>query len=128
MAEQDYPIRALYGVALQEARASGDVHQMEALARRAEQEGAGDPEIQRALAEVRAELARQNAGGGAGGGGGGNYPRPLYAAALNEARASGDVEQMRQLAERARTEGGDDPEIQSALSAVQAEIDRAGNG
>jgi hypothetical protein len=122
MSDKDYPIRALYSVALQEARSSGDVNQMEALARRAEQEGAGDPDIQRALAEVRAELAKQR------GGGSGNYPRPLYAEALNAARASGDVEQMRQLAERARTEGADDPEIQSALSAVQAEIDKAGNG
>lgn len=119
MADNDYPLRALYSVALQEARSSGDVQQMEALAQRAEQEGAGDPDIQRALAEVRAELARQRGGGESG-----HRPRPLYASALNEARASGDVEQMRQLAEQARTEGGDDPEIQSALSAVQAELDR----
>lgn len=119
MSDKDYPIRALYSVALQEARSSGDVSQMEALAQRAEQEGADDPEIQRALGELRAEIARQRGGGGSG-----NHPRPLYASALNEARASGDVEQMRQLAERARTEGADDPEIQSALSAVQAELDR----
>lgn len=120
MSAQDYPLRALYSVALQEARSSGDVNQMEALARRAEQEGANDPDIQRALGELKAEIARQRGGSG----GSGNYPRPLYAAALNEARASGDQEQMRQLAERARTEGADDPEIQSALSAVQAELDR----
>lgn len=51
----------------------------------------------------------------------------LYAVALQQARKSGDLRQMRELAERARTEGGDDPEIRSALSDLEAEIDGAGN-
>lgn len=137
---KDWHVIPLYGVAIQEAQASGDVEAMETVARRAEREGAGDPEIQKALAQLRAEIARlrgqgQGGGqsGGQGSGQGGGYggdpgPRPLYAAAIQEARASGDVQQMRQVRERARTEGADDPEIQSALRELDTEIERQGGG
>lgn len=120
MAGRDWHHVPMYAVALQEARASGDVEAMETVAGRAEREGGGDPEIQKALAELRAEIARLR------GKGGGNEPRPLYAEAMQQARASGDVAQMRQLAARARTEGAGNPEIQAALADLDAEIARSG--
>lgn len=52
----------------------------------------------------------------------------LYAVSLHHARESGDVTRMRRLAEQARTEGSNDPEIQSALKELEAEIARAGGG
>ena len=120
MAARDWHIGPLYAVAVQEARTSGDVEAMETVAGRAEREGAGDPEIQKALAELRAEIARLR------GKGGGNEPRPLSAEALQQARASGDVTQMRQLAQRARSEGAGNPEVQTALAEMEAEIARSG--
>lgn len=121
MATRDWHMIPLYGVALQEARASGDVEAMETVAQRAEREGAADPEIQKALADLRAEITRLRGGGGR------NEPRPLYAEAMQQARASGDVAQMRQLAQRARTEGAGDPEIQAALAQLEAEISGTGS-
>jgi hypothetical protein len=121
MSTRDWHFIPMYAVALQEARASGDVEAMETMAKRAESEGAGDPEVQKALADLRAELARLR-----GGSGGGNEPRPLYAEAMQQARASGDVAQMRALAQRAETEGGSDPAIQAALADLRTEISRAG--
>lgn len=112
----------MYATALQQARASGDVQEMEAAAQRGESEGAGDPEVQKALAELRAEIARLR-----GKGGHGNEPRPLYAEAMQQARASGDLAQMNELAQRARTEGAGDPAIQSALAELDAEIARHRN-
>lgn len=50
--------------------------------------------------------------------------RPLYAAAMQEARASGDRSAMQALADRARREAGDDPDIQRALGELQGEISR----
>jgi hypothetical protein len=134
MAERDWHSAALYAGPIHEAIASGDVQAMETLAQRAEREGAADPEIQKALGQLRAELGRLRgqgggSGGGYGGGSGGGYgnePRPLYAEAMQQARASGDVQQMRDLAQRARTEGGSDPAIQSALADLEAEIGRSG--
>ena len=113
----------MYATALQQARASGDVQEMEAAAQRGESEGAGDPEVQKALAELRAEIARLRGKGG----GYGNEPRPLYAEAMQQARASGDLAQMNELAQRARTEGAGNPEIQSALAELDAEIARRRN-
>ena len=119
MAESRWHNIALYGVGIQEARASGDVSAMETVAQRAEKEGADDPEIQAALTDLRAEIARLRGRGEAG-------MRPLYAVVIQEARASGDVHRMRDVASRARSEGSDDPEIQSALRDLEAEINRAG--
>jgi hypothetical protein len=109
MAEWNNTLRPLYAAAIQEARASGDQGAMRALADRAEREGADDPEVQSALAELRAELKR-------------TPPQALYGVALHQARAAGDVSRMRALAEEA--EGSSDPEIQSALAAVRDELSR----
>jgi hypothetical protein len=51
----------------------------------------------------------------------------LYAVALQQARTSGNEQQMRELAARARAEGSDDPEIQAALRELEAEIAKSGN-
>ena len=122
MAKRDWHIIPLYGVAIQEAKASGDVEAMETVAQRAEREGGNDPEIQKGLAELRAEIAKQRGGSGGRWGGG----TTLYAVAIQQARASGDVQQMRDVAQRAEREGANDPEIQSALRDLRAELDRSG--
>jgi hypothetical protein len=115
---KDWKVIPMYGPALQEARASGDVEAMETMVQRADNEGAGDPEIQKAAAEVRAELARLR--------GRGNYPRPLYAEAIQQARASGDAQQIREVLQRAEAEGGDDPAIKSGADGLRAELSRLG--
>lgn len=70
-------------------------------------------------------MSDENAGSRESGQGGGPVTA-LYGVALHQARQSGDLARMRQLAQQA--EGSDDPEIQAALRDVQAEIDKAGNG
>jgi Domain of unknown function (DUF1843) len=117
-----WPPIVLYAAAMQQARQSGDRQKMQELAERARREGSNDPEIQSALRELEAEL------GGTGGSGGRNEPRMLYAEAMQQARVSGDVQKMRELAQRARTEGAGDPEIQAALAELEAEIGRRGGG
>ena len=52
----------------------------------------------------------------------------LYAAAMQQARQSGDVGKMRELAERARQDGSDDPEIPAALRDLEAELGRRSGG
>ena len=112
MAEYNSGLRPLYAAAIQEARASGDRAAMQSVADRARSEGGDDPEIQKALSELQAELGRMP-------------PQALYGVALQQARASGDVSQMRSLA--AQAEGSSDPEIQSALADVRAELSRRGS-
>lgn len=51
----------------------------------------------------------------------------LYAPALHQAVASGDVARMKQLAAQAEAQLGNADEIRSALSAVKAEIAKAGS-
>lgn len=53
--------------------------------------------------------------------------KTLYASALHQARTSGDEQEMRELAARARSEGADDPEIQAALRELEAELAKSGN-
>lgn len=124
---RDWHSVALYGGAIQEARVSGDLEAMETVAQRAEREAARDPEIQKALAELRAEIARLR-GQGQGGSSGGGPIHALYAVAIHEAASSGDLQRMRQVQQRAQTEGAGDAEIQSALQQLEAEIDRLGSG
>jgi hypothetical protein len=71
-------------------------------------------------------MSDENAGSREPGYGGG--PIVLYAVAMQQAKQSGDLTRMRRLAEQARTEGSNDPEIQSALKELEAEIARAGGG
>ena len=72
-------------------------------------------------------MSDENAGSRESGQGGGPVTA-LYGVALHQARQSGDLARMRQLAQQARSEGSDDPDIQAALRDVEAEIDKAGNG
>lgn len=51
---------------------------------------------------------------------------PMYATALQHALASGDAQQLREAAERGRSEGGDDPEIRDLVRKIDAEIERLG--
>jgi hypothetical protein len=48
----------------------------------------------------------------------------LYSVGMQQARQSGDLQRMREVAERARAEKSDDPEFQSALRELEAEIAR----
>ncbi|HYW14294.1 MAG TPA: DUF1843 domain-containing protein [Longimicrobium sp.] len=114
MSDQRPPIRPLYAAAIQEARDSGDRDAMQALADRAASEGSSDPEIQSALTDLRASMKDQPM-------------QAMYGVALNQALRSGDVSQMRALADRAEKEGADDPEIQSALADVRTELSRRGS-
>jgi hypothetical protein len=114
MSDQKPPIRPLYAAAIQEARASGDQQAMQSILDRAEREGGSDPEIQSALTDLRASMKDQPM-------------QAMYGVALQQALRSGDVAQMRALADRAEREGADDPEIQSALADVRAELSRRGS-
>lgn len=49
-------------------------------------------------------------------------PIYLYAVAMQQARQSGDKAKMRELAERARKEGSDDPEIQAELRQLESAL------
>ena len=108
----DHTIRPLYAAAIQEARASGDQQAMQDVLARAEREGGSDPEIQSALAELRASMRDKPM-------------QAMYGVALHQALRSGDVAQMRALADQA--EGNSDPAIQSALADVRAELSRRGS-
>ncbi|WP_431823345.1 DUF1842 domain-containing protein [Burkholderia sp. F1] len=55
------PVAPLYGVGLQEARESGDLSRMKALAREAEQQLADAGRLEQALAGLTAEIARLEA-------------------------------------------------------------------
>lgn len=120
MSERDVHFIPLYAGPIHQATSSGDVQAMRTLAERAEREGGSDPEIVQAYGKLVAEIGRLE--------GRPWDPRVLYGVALQGARASGDVDLMRRLADRARTEGANDPAIQSALAALEAEIGQAGGG
>ncbi len=114
MSDQKPPVRPLYAAAIQEARASGDPQAMQSVLDRAEREGAGNPEIHSALAELRASMKDKPM-------------QAMYGVALHQALRSGDVAQMRALADRAEREGAGDPEIQSALADVRTELSKRGS-
>jgi uncharacterized protein DUF1843 len=116
MADRDTHFIPLYAAAMHEAHRSGDAAAMRAVAERAEREGGDDPEIAREYGTLTGEISRVE-----------SRPyeaRVLYGVALQSARASGDLQQMQRVAERARTEGGGDPAVQSALAALNEEISR----
>jgi hypothetical protein len=50
--------------------------------------------------------------------------RPLYAVPMQNARASGDLQQMLALAAEARKQASQAPDIQAALADLEAEISR----
>ncbi|WCM23001.1 DUF1842 domain-containing protein [Paraburkholderia bryophila] len=56
--EPSQPVTPLYGVGLQQAKASGDLSQMKSLARQAEQQLADAGNIQNELTRLNAEIAR----------------------------------------------------------------------
>jgi Domain of unknown function (DUF1843)/Chagasin family peptidase inhibitor I42 len=97
-----------YGVAIQEALASGDVATM----RRAEAAATSHlDEIQRALGALRGEIQR-----------GGGPVIPLYGAALQQALASGDVARMRSVVSQAEAAGELPPDAASALAEIKAHL------
>lgn len=96
-----------YGVAIQEAIASGDVATM----RRAEAAATSHlDEVQRALAALRGEIQR------------GGPVIPLYGVALQQALASGDVARMRSVVSQAESTRDLPPDAASALAEVKAHL------
>ena len=100
-----------YGVAIQDAIASGDVATM----KRAEEAAVAHvDEVQRALGALRGELQR-------------GPVIPLYGVALQQALASGDVARMRSVVSQAEATKDLPPEAASALAEVKAHLSQLGS-
>jgi hypothetical protein len=99
-----------YGVAIQDAIASGDTDKMRQVADDAEKYLQEFGEIGDGLKKLRAAI------------GGGATPQPLYAGAMRAAIASGDTDKMRALAQQAEAALGQADEVRSALADLRAAI------
>jgi hypothetical protein len=102
-----------YGVAIQDAIASGDTDKMKQVADDAEKYLQEFGEIGEGLKKLRAEIGRH---------GGGATPQPLYAGAMRAAIASGDQDNMRALAQQAETALSQADEVRAALADLKAAI------
>jgi hypothetical protein len=108
-----------YGVAIQDALASGDHDKMRQVAADAEKfiQELGD-----GLAKLRAATG---GGGGYGGGGGGAYGggiHTLYAPAMRAAIAANDTDKMKDLAQQAETALKQADEVREALGELKRAI------
>lgn len=98
-----------YGVAIQDAIASGDIDKMRNTANDAERYLQEFGEIGDGLRKLRAEINRI-------GGSGGSPPMPLYAPAIRWAVQSGDVDKMREVASQAESWLAQADEVRAALA------------
>lgn len=105
-----------YGVAIQDAIASGDVDKMKQVAADAEKYLQEYGEIGDGLKKLRAAI------GGGGGGGRPSYAQPLYAVVIQEAIASGDTEKMKALAAQAEEHLKQADEVRAALDDLKKAI------
>ena len=103
-----------YGVAIQDAIASGDVNKMQQTADDAESYLKEYGEIGDGLKKLRAAI--EGAGGGGGYGGG---IRPLYGVAIRAAIASGDAGQMKAVAQQAEDWLKQADEVRDALAELK---------
>jgi hypothetical protein len=101
-----------YGVAIQDAIASGDVNKMQQTAADAESYLKEYGEIGDGLQKLRAAI--ESAGGGYGGG-----IRPLYGVAIHAAIASGDAGQMKAVAQQAEDWLKQADEVRDALAELK---------
>ena len=106
------PIVPLYAVALQHAKASGDVTRMRRLASLAEQQLGSSDEISKALADVKSELAAK-----------GSSSVPPYGVSIQEAMASGDTAAMYRAEAAAESHLS---EVQRALTTLRGELAQRG--
>ena len=103
-----------YGVAIQDAIASGDIDKMRQVADDAEKYLQEFGEIGEGLKKLRAAIS----GGGAYGGG----IHTLYAPAMRAAIAAGDTDKMKDLANQAETALGQADEVRSALAEIRMRV------
>jgi hypothetical protein len=110
------PIIMPYGVAIQQAVAGGDVNEMRRLEKETEAHLSQYGDVRSALAVLKTEIAKRDIA---------RAPMPLYAVAMQQAVAVGDLAEMRRLEKEAEaylTQHGD---MQSALTQLRGEIARA---
>ena len=98
-----------YGVAIQDAIASGDVDKMRQVAADAESYLREYGEIGDGLKKLRAAL----------GGGGGATPQPLYGSAIRHAVQSGDTDRMKEVAQQAEDWLRNADEVRAALDELR---------
>jgi len=99
----------LYGVAIQDAIASGDADKMRQVADEAEKYLQEYGEIGDGLKKLRAAI----------GGGGGAAPQPLYASAIRYAVQSGDADKMKEVAQQAEDWLSQADDVRSALAELR---------
>jgi hypothetical protein len=103
----------LYGVAIQQAMASGDLAKMKQVVAQAKDRLAEHSEIQGALSALQAEIAKVEGGSHAAG------PIVLYGETIQKAIASGNLARMKAV----HAEGdAHATELNAALAALKAEI------
>ena len=99
----------LYGVAIQDAIASGDTDKMRQVADEAEKYLQEYGEIGDGLKKLRAAI----------GGGGGNAAVPLYASAIRYAVQSGDADKMKEVARQAEDWLSQADDVRAALAELR---------
>lgn len=113
------PMRALYGVPIHEAAASGDLERMKQMLEEAEQYLEQHGDVSAALEHLKIEIARFEAQ---------QEPvnptpiMPLYAVPIHRAIASGDLAQMKALASQAETHVTQHGHVAAALESLKLEI------
>lgn len=112
-----------YGVAIQDAIASGDVGQMQSVAADAERYLQEFGEIGDGLKRLKDEIGRI---GGGGGGGWGGHIQPLYGVVIQEAIASGDPDRMKGVAAQAESLLKQADEVRAAYSGLQDAMNKDG--
>ena len=109
--------RLLYGVAIHDAIASGDLNRMKALAHEAEAFLEKHGDVRASLQALESEMARIDNG---------PNPVPPYGVAIHEAISSGDLNRMKAVAAEAEAWLKQRGNVSAALQALKNEIDRAG--
>lgn len=108
-----------YGVAIQDAIASGDVDKMKQTATDAQSYLDQHGEIGDGLKQLHAEIARVGGGGSGSGGAGGAVFQPLYGVAIRAAIKSGDADQMKAVAQQAQDWLKQADDVRTALTELQ---------
>ena len=103
----------LYGVAIQQAMASGDLARMKQVATLARTQLAEHAEIQGGLARLQAEIAKVEGGSHAAG------PVVLYSETIQKAIASGDLARMKAVEAEGDAHA---TQMKAALAALKKEI------
>lgn len=111
-----------YGVAIQDAIASGDTDRMRQVANDAEKYLAEFGEIGDGLKKLRAVIS------GGGGGPYGGHIQPLYGVVIHDAIESGDANRMRAVAQQAEDFLKQADEVRTAHSELLRAMGQEGHG